>query len=86
MKKIRANVYDIFCTILLAAVKTGNGNADAVQEFFRKKMKQIPASWEKAYDKASEHGDAEQMQIENIKLETAQMIEQKFSEIWEENK
>ena len=38
------------------------------------------------YDKAKAHGDIEQMQIENIKLETIQEIKLKFSEIWEEKR
>lgn len=83
-EKIKANVYDIFRTILSVAVKTGKDNADVVKQFFEQKTEQIPANWEISYNKAKVHGDIEQMQIENIKLETIREIKHKFSEIWEE--
>ena len=85
-EKIRANVYDIFRTILSVAVKIGKGDTDAIKEFFHKKTEQIPAKWVSSYDKAKAHGEIEQMQIENIKLETIQEIKLKFSEIWEEKR
>ena len=81
-EKIKSNVYDIFHTILTVAVKTGKGDASTVKRFFQQKTEQIPANWVTAYNKAKENGNAEQMLIESIKLDTIQEIKQKFSEIW----
>ena len=85
-EKIKSNVYDIFRTILSVAVKTQNGNADAVKHFFLTKAEQIPANWAKAYQTAKEHGDVERMQLEQIKLETIEQIKAKFLAVWEETK
>lgn len=82
-EKIRANVYDIFRTVLSAAVKNGGGDADAVRIFFDRKIGQIPAGWAAAYSKAKEHDDAIQMCIEQIKLDTVDEIRQCFAKIWE---
>ena len=57
-----------------------------MKRFFQQKTEQIPANWVTAYNKAKENGNAEQMQIESIKLDTIQEIKQKFSEIWGETK
>lgn len=82
-EKIRANVYDIFRTILSVAVENGKGDREAVKRFFMEKTEKIPANWIAAYDKANQHGDEEQMQIETIKLDTVQEIKQKFLAVWE---
>jgi hypothetical protein len=82
-EKIRANVYDIFKTILSVAVKTGRGDAAAVRRFFTEKAAEIPSSWEAAYEKASQHQDAVKMQIERIKLDTIEEIRERFARNWE---
>lgn len=83
-EKIKANVFDIFKTVLTVAKKTCGDNAEAVQCFFLKKLETIPANWEAAYEKAQQHGDAEKMLIESIKLGAAQQIKAEFSKVWEE--
>lgn len=83
LEKIRANVFDIFRTILSVAVKTGKGNSDAVRRFFLLKAEQIPESWAVSYNCAKRHDDAEKMYIESIKLDTIREIKIKFSELWE---
>lgn len=84
LEKVRANVYDIFCTILSVAVKTCKEDPAAVRQFFLKKTEQIPANWEASYDQAEKHGDTVKMEIERIKLDTVAEIRQVFGQIWEE--
>ncbi len=82
--KVKANIYDIFRTILSVAVKNSKGDGDAVKFFFTSKIEQIPANWAASYDEAKQHNDAVKMQIESIKLETAREIREMFEKIWEE--
>ena len=82
-QKIKANVYDIFKTILSVAQKAGNGNPAAVKQFFLVKMEQIPASWKTAYEAARLHDHTENMLIEEIKLDPAAEIENEFLSCWE---
>ena len=82
-EKVKANVYDIFRTILSAAVKNGKGDPDAVRRFFVQKTEQIPSSWETAYNKAKENNDAVKMCLEQIKLDTIGEIKENFAKTWE---
>lgn len=82
-EKVRANVYDIFRTILDVAVKTGGG-AEAVRRFFECRAQTIPASWGAAHEKAAQHQDPVRMQLENIKLDTVEEIKAQFARIWKE--
>ncbi|MDE7327533.1 MAG: hypothetical protein K2N63_14875 [Lachnospiraceae bacterium] len=82
-EKIKANVYDIFRTILSAAVKTNKADPDTIRRFFVQKTEQIPSSWETAYNKAKEHNDAVKMCLEQIKLDTIDEIKVNFAKIWE---
>jgi hypothetical protein len=82
-EKVKANVYDIFRTILSVAVKTCKGDPGAVQRFFVQKAEQIPSNWIAAYDKAKQHNDVVKMQIEQIKLDTIHEIRENFAKIWE---
>ena len=83
-EKVKANICDIFRTILSVAVKTGGGDEAAVRRFFVQKVQQIPSAWEAAYDAAKQHNDPVRMRLEQIKLETAREISAKFAAIWEE--
>lgn len=82
-EKIRANVYDIFRTILSVAVKTCKGDPEAAGQFFVRKTEQIPANWAAAYEQARQHDDAVKTQIERVKLDTIEEIKQVFAQIWE---
>ena len=62
-EKIKANVYDIFRTILSVAVKTGKGDPEAVSRFFFLKIQQIPSNWTTAYNQARQHDDTVKMQV-----------------------
>ncbi len=81
-EKIRANVYDIFRTMLSVAVAAGKGDANAVRSFFLQKAELLPASWRASLEKANQHGDAAKAQIELIKLDTLAKIKDKFSTVW----
>ena len=82
-EKVKANIYDVFRTVLSVAVKTGNGDADAVKTFFVQRAEQIPASWSAALEKAKEHNDTVRMQTEQIKLDAINEIKEEFAKIWE---
>lgn len=83
-EKIRANVYDIFKTILSVAEKTCGEDDLAKRRFFLQKTEQIPANWAASREKAKQNGDAEKMHIESIKLDTVQEIKNMCMQIWEE--
>ena len=83
-EKIRANVYEIFKTILSVAERVCGRDEPAKRDFFLQKAEQIPASWKVSYEKAQQNGDAEKMHIERIKLETIQEIKNMCIQIWGE--
>lgn len=83
-EKVKANVYDIFRTVLSVAVQSGKGEPDAVRHFFVQKTEQIPAGWVTAYEKAEQHNDAARMRLEQIKLDVIGEIKNNFARIWEE--
>lgn len=83
-EKIRANVYEIFKTILSVAERVCGKDDLAKKRFFLQKAEQIPADWRSSYEKARQNGDIEKMHIENIKLETIREIKDMCIQIWEE--
>ncbi len=84
-EKIRANVYNIFRTILRVAVETCGEDTGKVHDFFLVRIDQIPASWSAACKTAKKHDDAAKVQVEEIKLAVVQEIRAEFTKIWEEN-
>lgn len=84
LEKVRANVYDIFCTVLSAGVKACKGEDDEVRSFFEQKCEQIPSNWLASYEKARQHNDGVKMHIEQIKLDTVGEIKENFAKLWEE--
>lgn len=84
LEKIRANVYEIFKTVLSAAEKTCGEDDYAKKCFFLQKAEQIPTSWTASYERAKQHGDVEKMCIESIKLDTIREIKELCMQTWEE--
>lgn len=84
IEKVRANIYDIFKTILSAAERVCGTDDAAKRHFFLQKAEQIPESRRAAYENAEKHEDAEKMLIERTKLDTIQEIQDKFIQVWEE--
>lgn len=83
-EKIRANVYEIFKTILSVAERVCGKDDMAVKRFFLEKAEQIPASWAAAYETAQQNGDVERMHMEGIKLDAIREIKDMYRQIWEE--
>ncbi len=83
-EKIRANVYEIFKTILSVSEKVCGKDDLARKQFFLQKAEQIPLSWTTSYEKAKQHGDTAKLHIESIKLDTIREIKDMFMRIWEE--
>ena len=81
---IRANIFEIFDTVLSAGEKACAGDPDRIRQFFSWKLEQIPASWSASYEQARQHGDTEAMQVERIKLEAARTIARTADQIWRE--
>ena len=83
-EKVRANVYEIFKTILSVAERTCGKDDLAKRRFLLQKAEQIPTSWMSSYEKAKQHGDVVKMHIESIKLDTIREIKDMCMQIWEE--
>ena len=83
-EKVRANVYEIFKTILSVAERVCGKDDSAKRSFFLQKVEQIPTSWAASYEKAKQNGDVEKMHIEKIKLDTIREIKDMCMQIWEE--
>lgn len=79
--QIRANIYDIFRTILSVAERTQKNDA-RIETFMRKKITEMANTWTDAGKKASDHGDTQKAVIEQIKVETAGEIQKAFENIW----
>lgn len=84
LEKIRANVYDIFKTVLSVAGRVCGGDGSAERDFFLQKTEEIPAGWKASYEKARQNGDARKMHIEGIKLDTVREIRDRYLQIREE--
>ena len=83
-EKIRANVCEIFKTILSVAERVCGTDDSAKRSFFLQKAEQIPASWAASYEKAKRNGDTGKMHIERVKLDTIQEIKDMCIQIWGE--
>lgn len=83
-ERVKANVYDIFRTVLAVAVNTAHADPDAVRCFFLRKVDQIPASWQAACDRARQHQDTVKEHLEQLKLDTAAEIRESFIRLWED--
>lgn len=83
-EKIRANVYEIFKTILSVAERVCGNDNSAKKVFFLQRAEQIPTNWTASYERAKQNGDVEKMHIERIKLDTIREIKDMCMRIWEE--
>ena len=68
-ERIRANVYDIFHTVLTVAWKTSGGDAAKARSFFAAKLISLPQNWKTALVAAEKHGDIKRITEERIKLD-----------------
>lgn len=84
LEKVRANVYDIFRTVLTVAEK--RGGEEEVKDFFLEKTEKIPENWLSSRAQAEQHGDTVKAYIEQIKLDTRDEIRARVAAIWEEKK
>ncbi len=83
LEKVRANIYEIFKTILSASERACGTDKSAQRRFFLQKAEQIPAAWAASHKKAEQHGDIEKMHIESVKLDTVREIKDRYMRIWE---
>ncbi len=83
-ERIRANVYDIFLTVLAAADKACGGDEEKVRRFYIDRLENIPSAWAASYENAVKHYDAVKMQIESIKPGAVAEIMEYFNRISEE--
>lgn len=83
--KIETNVYEIFNSVLSAAVRTTEGDDQALVQFFLTRIQQIPLNWQAALENAKKHGEMEKAYIEQLKLDVVVAIKGEFERIWEVN-
>ena len=81
-EKIRANVYDIFRTVLSVAERNC-GDGEAARRFLLRWLESIPSGWAASCEKARQHDDAVRLRLEQVKLDTAAEIRRQFEEVWE---
>lgn len=81
-EKIRANVFGIFKQVLSVATKQCASKPDETYSFFMTRLDAIPSSWETVYNKAQEHGNAADIQIEKLKLDAVCDIRNSVGKIW----
>lgn len=72
-EKIRANVFEIFVSVLEASRKT-----DDPMTFFLGRLEAIPASWQAAWERAEAHGGELRAHTEAVKLETVRAIRERL--------
>ena len=89
-EKVRLNIYEIFETLFNTSIKKVYGlhlSEDEVLyeslsktylEFFTR----IPASWRINYEKAKANGDAYNLFLEELKLDTAEKIKDNFTKLY----
>lgn len=82
-EKIRANVFDIFRTMLSVARRVSGEEDAAANRFFLEKLDTIPENWRTALAQAEAHGDAVRAQIERVKLGALDEIRRTFSDMEE---
>lgn len=75
LEKIRLNIYDAFEAVILAGEKQPVGQEIS---FCLNRLEGIPAIWEEKMKKAQIHGNAREVAIESVKLETARHLREKF--------
>lgn len=80
--KIQGNVFEIFQTILSAALANSADDAHA-RQFFCTKLEQLPQKWCTSQEEAEDHGDLEKAHIEAVKLEAASEIKTAYETVWE---
>lgn len=83
-ERIRANVYEIFHTVLTVACKTSGGDTAKARSFFASKLVSLPQNWKTALAAAQKHGDIKRITEECIKLDVLAEIEAQFTLLWKE--
>ena len=82
--KIRINICDICKTLYGASEKIVQAKGVATEEAFKeeylRQLTRLPENWKMSLERAKEHGDSTKIVIEEIKLETLQMIRDKYEQ------
>lgn len=80
MLKIRANIFDIITTISKTALN--RFPQDSIS-FIKEKINTIPSSWKKSLKLAEKNEDHAKIEIEHIKLQAIEEIDEAFMKILE---
>ena len=90
LKKIKVNIYEIFKTLFLSDIKQLEGKElgkiedISIYGGFLLRFDTIPTNWKISLDKAIEHGDITKQVIEDIKLEVAKELNDRFLVMFDE--
>lgn len=82
-EQIRANIYEVFRTVLSTAQRVCGDDDDATQTFFAQRLTQIPQAWSAALEEAQAHHDTKQQHLQRIKLNVVQEIQREMAR-WKE--
>ena len=80
LEKIKYNIYDIFQKMFQRSKTIAKSEEEFIEMYLTFHQK-IPNNWKSNYKHAKEEGSID-MYIEEIKLETANKIEQLFRNLW----
>ncbi len=80
-EQIRANIFEVFRTVLTTAQNTCGDDA-AIQTFFVQRLAQIPGAWTNALNEARAHHDTHQQHLQHVKLGVVQEIRREMAR-WE---
>lgn len=79
-EQIRANIYQVFHTVLNTAQRVCGDDDTAVQAFFDQRLTQIPQAWSSALEEARAHNDGKQQHIQRVKLHVVQEIRREMAQ------
>lgn len=78
-EQIRANIFEVFHTVLNAAQRACGDDDAAIQTFFLQRLTQIPAAWTNALEEAKAHHDAQQQHLQQVKLSVVEEIQREMA-------
>lgn len=84
-EQIRANIYEVFRTVLSTAQRVCGSDDAAIRAFFVQRLIQIPQSWSTALEEAKAHHDTKQQHLQLVKLNVAQDIRREMA-LWKEER
>lgn len=80
--RVRGNIFEVFKTVFIAMCGASRGDGERLYGMYTEKLHTIPENWITSKSRAEEHGDAEKLHTETVKLDAVREIEAEFLRIW----